>query len=475
MAVEESLTAYSYVGIAIFVCVIVFVIRPVKLKIKKVTIYLNLSNVPLLGVLVLLICRAINFDVVVNGFLGTLGVQPWGLLILIYSLAYICISLDMTGVFQFFAFWVSRKAGNRGILAFTLFFILTTLMSGLTSNDVVILTGTVFLSYFTKVSDITPTAFLMSEFTTANIASMALFIGNPTNVIVSEAHKISFITYSAWMILPTLVTILLSYLVLRLLFHSQKYLPHIIQPPEADPKSVLIDPHGAIFGFVLLGLCLVTLVGTSFVNVPVWMVTLPFAMVMFIRDIKHDLGISFRRLCFQFRLHKEHAMQTSAVDRSNATIISVSDSIVSDKEEPQPITTTKKHRVFLNWLSRRLPTIKAVMSRLPWSILPFSLGMFILIEALSELGWVGIFATAMTVFTKNYVTAVLGMTFVSILACQLLNNLPMTILFTQIIQHPNFTAHVHSDAVMQGFLLGLIVGSNLGACLTLVGSLAGIM
>lgn len=75
----------------------------------------------------------------------------------------------MTGVFQFCAFWVSKKAGNRGMLAFTLFFILTSLMSGLTSNDVVILTGTVFLSYFTKVSDIRPTAFLMSEFTTANI------------------------------------------------------------------------------------------------------------------------------------------------------------------------------------------------------------------------------------------------------------------------------------------------------------------
>jgi Na+/H+ antiporter NhaD/arsenite permease-like protein len=51
----------------------------------------------------------------------------------------------------------------------------------------------------------------------------------------------------------------------------------------------------------------------------------------------------------------------------------------------------------------------------------------------------------------------------------------MTILFTQIIQHPNFTQHVDSEATMQGFLLGLIVGSNLGACLTLVGSLAGIM
>lgn len=51
----------------------------------------------------------------------------------------------------------------------------------------------------------------------------------------------------------------------------------------------------------------------------------------------------------------------------------------------------------------------------------------------------------------------------------------MTILFTQIIQHANFTKHIDSEATMQGFLLGLIVGSNLGACLTLVGSLAGIM
>jgi hypothetical protein len=51
-------------------------------------------------------------------------------------------------------------------------------MSALTSNDVVILTGTVFLSYFTRVSDIHPTAFLMSEFTTANIGwfNVALYI-----------------------------------------------------------------------------------------------------------------------------------------------------------------------------------------------------------------------------------------------------------------------------------------------------------
>jgi Na+/H+ antiporter NhaD/arsenite permease-like protein len=435
----------------------------------------------------------------------------------------------MTGVFQFCAFWVSRKAGNRGMLAFTLFFILTSVMSGLTSNDVVILTGTVFLSYFTKVSDIRPTAFLMSEFTTANIgkprarclivrilnelliASMALYIGNPTNVIVSQAYNISFITYSAWMLLPTAVCILLAYIVLRILFRGDYYLPRHIKPPDSEPQSVLIDPNGAIFGLILLVCCLGTLIGTSFASIPVWMVTLPFACVMFLRDVHHDLDISFNhifQICHRYprpvlrtanhdtmlmhganddsvlhaiRLNVLNTPSSDILPDNNTYINPQDDSIVPNQAdlgtihlnnnqnkkdehqdktilrdrrlrtsliplEAQPSTTTEQVVVEDNepstiltkepkikylqpfyhawrWFDTRFHIVNAVAMRLPWSILPFSLGMFILIEALAESGWVGIFATAMAVFTKNYVTAVLGMVFVSILACQLLNNL----------------------------------------------------
>lgn len=100
------------------------------------------------------------------------------------------------------------------------------------------------------------------------------------------------------------------------------------------------------------------------------------------------------------------------------------------ESQPQPVEEDNKKETMMKpfkdayrWFSRRFPTLKAVMLRMPWSILPFSLGMFILIEALSQLGWVGIFAKGLAVFAKNYATAVLGTVFVSILACQLLNNL----------------------------------------------------
>ncbi|KAI8380558.1 hypothetical protein EDC96DRAFT_4358 [Choanephora cucurbitarum] len=549
--VDATLNAYSYVILAIFLLVIILVIRPVKIRLhRRIKIYLNIATVPPLGILILLICRAIDFNVVARGFLGTAGVQPWSVMILFYSLAYICISLDMTGVFQFCAFWVARKAGNKGILTFSLFFILTSLMSGLTSNDVVILTGTVFLSYYTRVSEICPTAFMMSEFTTANIASMALYIGNPTNVVVCEAFKINFITYSAWTLLPTVICILLAYVVLRIVFRSEKYIPRHFNPPNEDPKSVLVDPKGAIFGLILLACCLITLVATSFKNISVWMVTLPFACVMLLRDFLYDLGITFQhfsptkpqhpkpvlvanqdqliisdhsadiQLNVPDQLSKLHepvldkqptglskdqlkhiSKEENAIVSSpessvntpyNSTPVSVLSSADIEKGEMknEDITVTEHcvndegksvhrwakpfHQAY-RWFGIRFPTIKAVVLRMPWAVLPFSLGMFMLIEAMSEAGWVGIFAIAMAVFAKNYATAVIGMTFVSILACQFLNNIPMTVLFVQIIQHPNFTQHIDSDATRQGFLLGLIVGSNLGACLTYLGSLAGVM
>jgi hypothetical protein len=83
---DSSLTAYSYVTIAIFLLVVLLVIKPVTIRIKKIKLYFNLSTAPPLGVLILLICRAVDFDVVRKGFLGTLGIQPWSILILFYSL-----------------------------------------------------------------------------------------------------------------------------------------------------------------------------------------------------------------------------------------------------------------------------------------------------------------------------------------------------------------------------------------------------
>jgi len=54
---------------------------------------------------------------------------------------------------------------------------MTTGLSAVLGNDPVILSGTAFLVYFTKIAEVSPTAWIFSEFVTCNTASMLLFVG----------------------------------------------------------------------------------------------------------------------------------------------------------------------------------------------------------------------------------------------------------------------------------------------------------
>ena len=60
------------------------------------------------------------------------------------------ITLDISGVLQAAAFWVSNKGGSNGPKLFLYFYLLLTVISVILGNDPVILTGTVFLVYYTR-------------------------------------------------------------------------------------------------------------------------------------------------------------------------------------------------------------------------------------------------------------------------------------------------------------------------------------
>ena len=54
---------------------------------------------------------------------------------------------------------------------------MTTALSAVLGNDPVILSGTAFLVYFTKIAEVSHVAWIFSEFVTCNTASMLLFVG----------------------------------------------------------------------------------------------------------------------------------------------------------------------------------------------------------------------------------------------------------------------------------------------------------
>ncbi|KAF9330004.1 hypothetical protein BGZ91_000314 [Linnemannia elongata] len=504
---------------------------PKRKKTFPYDITLDIATAPVLGVLFLLATKSINGQSVRDGIMGepSSGVEPYAVMVLFFSLAYICISLDMTGVFQYAAFWISRRGGGGGQRIFLAFFLLSTIMSGLASNDVVILTMTPFLVYFSQAVELaTPIAFLMAELQTANIASMALYIGNLTNVVVCQAYKISFVEYSAWMLLPCIASIAACYLMLRFNFRHERYIPKLIKIPMVEPRSCLKDPAGAVFGLAVLGCSLVCLIGTSFAHVSVWMVTGPFAVISFGRDVWYDvrryrqaqgemgevegeedgedvdvvgledlemnhvesglseIAVHGQSIILPVQLHspmlEADQLKVSAVqDKGTMTTadqVTIPFPVEVGSVRSMALSTRAPKNTLLGRFQRRFPLIYGIGIRMPWSILPFTLSMFIMVEGLSHSGWIAIFATWATRLVPNYIAATYAIGFVSVLLCNLFNNVPMTILVARILQHPNFANSpltINQPAVVRGCVLALVVGSNLGACTTLISSLAGLM
>ncbi|KAN0092038.1 putative arsenite transmembrane transporter protein [Hyaloscypha variabilis] len=248
------------------------------------------------------------------------------------SLAYIAISIDASGLIRWLAFKVLQKAGKVGHLLFFYLYAFFFVLGSFIGNDPIILSGTAFLAYMTRVSSniVHPRAWIHTQFAVANIASAILVSSNPTNLVLAGAFHVTFIKYTANMIVPVIVTaIVLFPFLLYIVFAEEALIPlkiemHSLTPEEQakipvnpnipdgrgiaeeqenindDQGKVLsleeimnpfVDKKGAAFGAVIMTATLVTLLAVNASDqgkgkdVPVFYITLPAAVVMFCWDL----------------------------------------------------------------------------------------------------------------------------------------------------------------------------------------------
>lgn len=89
-------------------------------------------------------------------------------------LAYIATALDATGGLRYLAFKVALKARSGYQLYFYLY-VFFFLSGAIIGNDPIVLSGTPFLAYLTRVSGISPpTAWIFAQFLAANLSSAIL-------------------------------------------------------------------------------------------------------------------------------------------------------------------------------------------------------------------------------------------------------------------------------------------------------------
>ncbi|KAK4168467.1 putative arsenite efflux transporter ArsB-like protein [Cladorrhinum sp. PSN259] len=527
-------------------------------KWARLNLSLNIVTAPLIADLFLLAILAIGREEVKGGTLGADHIEPIDIMVFFITLAYIAISIDASGLIRYLAFKVLQWGGKVG---HRLFFYLYLFFFGLGSfvgNDPIILSGTAFLAYMTRVSSniVHPRAWIYSQFAVANIASAILVSSNPTNLVLAGAFGIKFITYTAHMIVPVISTaIVLFPFLLYIVFASPKLIPvsiemHQLSEEARQRKPVnpnipnargtaeqeedapgeqgkllsleeimnpFLDKGGAAFGGIIMAITLITILAINAARgsigaVQVYWITLPAAVIVFVWDIafgwihRHEtreIARKGREEVERARLEKEQReraldgsgtansdleipkSQTSGEDKEknlekDAGVVASTEPTHQDRP-----TLVSKAKAGYRWCQETFPTSTAVLSHLPYALVPFAFSMFVLVQALKTKGWVEVFARGWDkwVTKTGTVGAIGGMGFLSVILCNFSGtNIGTTILLCRIIQSwsdmndAGKTQEIITDRNFWATVYSMAVGVNYGAFSTAISaSLAGLL
>jgi len=125
------------------------------------------------------------------------------------------------------------------------------------------------------------------------------------------------------------------------------------------------------------------------------------------------------------------------------------------------------------------PTLQATFTMLPWRMVPFILGMFVILKSLQISGWFEVmtelFYSCISISStySSVIGAAYFIVFISLFITNLINNQVAIYFFLQIILHSSFES---LPKVLQSVtILGVTIGTSLAGNFTLIASLAGIM
>lgn len=355
------------------------------------------SLIPLIGGFFMVALGSLTWSDVLTSFTENTSVNPIKILVLFLSMTVYSLILDKTGFFGYVSGVVLKKAGHNQLTVFLSMYAVIALLTVFTSNDIVILTFTPFICKFCKAAEIDVVPYLIMEFVVANTWSLLLLIGNPTNIYISGAFGISFTEYFVHMALPTVAAGVAS-LVLMLIMFGKKLRKEIRTDTQITPIN---DKPLMTVALVHLLACIVLLAISQYTNIEMWLISFGVAV--------------------------------SAVLCSCIT---------------------------LAIRSKRLDKVVCAIKGMPFEIIPFVIGMFIIVMGLDKSGITQLFSEAL-----GHGNGVITYGLASLLSSNFLNNIPMSVLFSKILAVSSSMSEVYAT----------IVGSNIGAFITPVGALAGIM
>lgn len=358
---------------------------------------------------------------------------------LIISFAYLAHSLDSSGFFEFCANKIVFKWGKNTWMLYISLYGLVSLLTFFTTNDIVILSMTTIVIYIGRRLNITNMVpFLLMQYYAANIVSMGLYIGSPTNVVIGDKVDWSFFEYAKHMLAPTITAFITGGIILSILFAKQiNEIKITCKLPNVLDKMTVFDTEMAYKIFIFSSL-LITLSYNSLNNdeIEIWKICLIFLGITLISDIIIEIN---RRKKFLFIPGK---------------------------------------RIAIYYL-------KDAIKSMPWTIVPFLLSMGILVHGVSNLHLSSVYINAVNFLgdanllntdnsAYNYIKLSLAHAFASAGLVNVMNDIPSSLFIAESMKEIT-SSDIYPSNLKNMIIVSSLIGVNPGVGFSLSGALAGLM
>jgi len=351
---------------------------------------------------------------------------------LILSFALVSYGISDSGYFEFAAYKIVEKcAGQTGRLILYLF-ILTSVLTFFTSNDIVVLVLTpIIFSVCVYARIRNAKLVLLSQFIAANTLSMGLLIGSPTNIIVADNLKIDFVSYLLLMTIPALLAFGISLVILEWI--NRRSSIHYASSSLLSASTWTYEDTYKI---------------PASVSFPVFTERMRNWMYVF------AIGVVLLAVVSHFRL----LLYWAAIPLSVITLVYLWYEAAMDESFKG------------STLSASLNALRS----LPYGIIFFAMSFFIFAHALTQTDFIMIHvSTWLQEKLQADITLVsIATIFFSGIVVNLFNDLPASAMIGNLLETMKFSANNFQQAVV---IQSVLVGVNIGCYLTPVGALAGLI
>ena len=243
------------------------------ISILSLTIGLSLSR-PRIGQVRIQPATAAMFGATLTVAVGLLSpLEAWEVLeflarpvLTIVSLMIITLVASQAGFFRILAWRLARSARGNSRSLFARLFFAGTITGTLFTNDAAVLIFTPMVYQLVQEiqeptwTDANRVPFYFAVLYVANLVG-ALVISNPINIIVADWFGIGFVEYAFWMVIPAVVSMIVTYFGLVLFFRRSIPATYRVPTSVELPTSLERGAQGRKLRVVTAGVLIATLIG----------------------------------------------------------------------------------------------------------------------------------------------------------------------------------------------------------------------